>query len=772
MRNKKIMRILALLLLTALLPLGVLAQDSASLNEDIVAKPGEDDSSLYIGGIANLGDTVYALSYRGLYRWQIGQQELTLAAPLDYAAMGAEEGESVLQLGAILSDGQRLWGMDGSEGRLFTVDIAEGQVKFGQPIPIDLEDRKVTYESDDAEHSYLEMPEQMVIQDGVLYALFGNYQTGNQNRTLMSFDMQTGEATAYQAEFITGIAAYKEGKLLASVLDEENSYDEMGNRKPTALCTFDPAADALEEIGVFADVNAGSMGMGITMIYEAEQDAVLYLTPNAIIRRFADGTEEKCAYMPMQELWGGFGHKLLLLSDGRIAFAQENTLYLRSTNPKDLPATNLVIYNLEENGAHKKALQQMPDVSVTALQNKWFSSSQELGQALVSGEDGIDIIFLQAGWMDLQNLLEKGYAADLTQSPALKEHMDKLYPDMKTLGMQQDKVMALPVRADLETMSLNSKVFEKTGLPLPETFADICATATAFYQTLAEEGEYNLNSQTGGEWLKELMMNTYSDYCVYTQQEALLDTPVFREMAAALASAPLQTMQEDEVDYSDNEAMNEFFNRPTLLNNNYYFDLQSYHYFTTQDEDSLRAPDLFFGLKATQDAPPVIRVNTTVMLINSKSKNLDAALRYAENYIKNLEPMNRIMLYPGDNEPVIDPEFERIHARMLQQKEITNEALKKAEGAEKTELETRLAMMEENIVSYEKFGKYLASENAITAYRKLMEHHYVVTVRNSLLTSQEELIELRYRYFAGQLTLDQFIQESDAKLKLIQLENQ
>ena len=99
-------------------------------------------------------------------------------------------------------------------------------------------------------------------------------------------------------------------------------------------------------------------------------------------------------------------------------------------------------------------------------------------------------------------------------------------------------------------------------------------------------------------------------------------------------------------------------------------------------------------------------------------------------------------------------------------------ALAEAEGAEKTTLENSLEQVEKNVETYEKYGKYKVSAEGIAAYRKMMEHSYVVTARSNLLLRQEDLSELRARFAAGQLTLDQFIAETDAKLRLIQLENQ
>lgn len=776
MRNKYLLRGIAFLFLLTLLPFAAMAEASASPNEDIKVLSESQTGYSSIRSAAVLGDTVYVLNPEGIYSWLSGQAAFTLAAShnqLEQLSLPEEERKPTISI--LLSDGQQLWGMDGSNARLFTLDISGGELVFGEPVSLQMQDRTQTYETDaGVEHSYMDMPEQALLMNGQLYCLFNNYQNNTQNRTLMSYDIATGEAASYDSEFITGIAAYKDGKLLVSVRDEDNNYDSATSAfVPTALGVFDPQSDTIEEIGTFADPNAGNMGMGMTIKYEKDKDAVLYLIGNGVVRRLPDGTEEKCAYLPTREFWGGTGDKMPLLPDGRVALCVGDTMHVRSTNPADLPATSLVIYGGEENNAHKAALQNMPDVSVTALQNKWFSSAQELGQALVSGEDGIDILFIETGWMDVANLLVKGYAADLSASPVFQEHMDKLYPQMKEVGMQDGKILALPVRLNIESMSLNSKAFAKLGMPLPATYGEVCQSVKTFYEEHAQEGEYNINMQTGSGWLKDLLLSTYTDYMAYKGEEMTLDTPLFRQMAEALASVNTQLMDDDEVDFSNNEDMNEFFQRPTLFTQGYSFDLQSYEYFLNRpDGNDMSAPDMFFGMKADQDAPPVVKGSAVVMIINSQSKNMDAALRYAENYIKGLDALSKVTFYPGENEPIINPDHERVVANFSQQLAAMKVALEKAEGAEKTEMEATIKQMEENFAQYNEYGKFLASTAAIAAYRQLMENSYIATYKTNMLMSQQDLSELRERYFGGQLSLDQFIQESDAKLRLIRLENQ
>jgi hypothetical protein len=182
-----------------------------------------------------LGDTVYVLNPEGIYSWLSGQAAFTLAAShnqLEQLSLPEEERKPTISI--LLSDGQQLWGMDGSNARLFTLDISGGELVFGEPVSLQMQDRTQTYETDaGVEHSYMDMPEQALLMNGQLYCLFNNYQNNTQNRTLMSYDIATGEAASYDSEFITGIAAYKDGKLLVSVRDEDNNYDSATRAIPS-----------------------------------------------------------------------------------------------------------------------------------------------------------------------------------------------------------------------------------------------------------------------------------------------------------------------------------------------------------------------------------------------------------------------------------------------------------------------------------------------------------------------------------------------------------
>lgn len=761
-------RVLSALFALLMLPLmGWAADEQANQNIPAMMQSG---MAQYIYTAAAADNTVYLYLADGLYTWQPGQEGLKQAVAQD--RLPNAQGKDSVHLNTLLSDDQQLWGLDEGQGLLFTVDVLQGEMLFDTPIPLQMDDFKHTQESPSGDtYSYTSTPEQCVLAEGKLFALYGDTENNTQNRTLVSFDMESGKITTYQSEHILGITPYKDGKLLAAVRDQDNAYNmETGSYIPAALFVFDPEKDTLEEIGTFAGASFAQDSSPASLYYEKDKDAVLYFLPNTIMRRFADGTEEKCAYLPVRQSYGRMGAVIMPLGAGRIAIVQENMLYVRSTNPEDLPSTTLVVYGASDNAAHRQALLDMPDAAVTVLEDRWFSTAQELAQALVSGEEGIDVLLLDSAQMDVRSLAAKGYAADVSQSAILKTHMENMYPVLREAGIQEGKIFALPVSSNLTSLAVHAKAFKALGIPLPQTFDDVCQVVNTWYQGAMGEGEYNLINQIGVDWVQEMLLHAYNDAYAFSGQDVLLDTPLFRRMMASLQALPLEKIQEDygSVEAQDIEG---FYEKTCLFYLGHTFSLHNYGY-GEYNQMGRTMPDSFYGLKASEDSPAVIRADVKYLLINSQSKNLEAALRYAENYVKALDAATRIVLYPGENEPVVAQNYEENLFRLRKSLENVQEALKTAEGAEKTNLETYVKNWQERIAEHERYNKYEVKAEAIAAYRKLMEDVYVITPDNSLLLQQMDLVSLRSRFNDGQITLEQYIQQVDAKLRLIRLENQ
>ena len=770
---------ICMLLVLLMLPLaGLAAEQAQEKNVDIplVLQEGMHSESLI--GVLTLGGTLYTWTFDGLYALREKDNKLELVASTKLEQPADQEGEDaaedknsmeILHLTVFLSDGQNLYGFSSETADLYPLTIQDQQLVPGTPLHLGSEDRKSSYtDSEGGEHTYYRSFENMALHGGRVYGMV-QPENGNESAQLYSFDLATGEEMKHEVEHLRGFTPYKDGKFLVLTLDSENAWDNVTNtmRSPMLLM-LDPSDNRLTEMGLLG--NNSFARYGSSLLYDAANDRILYTVPNAVIRRMADGTEEKCAYLPFGDSWGGSGSIAALLGDGRFAIVQEGTLYLRSTDPKDLPSKSLLIYGSWEDEAHKNALVSMPDTSVSILQNKWFSSAQELGQAMIGGEDGIDILSLESAWMDLQNLMQKGYAADLSSYPFVQQYMDSLYPFLKDMCMQDGKIYGVPIRLNITPIGFNVPVLEKLGLKVPTTFAELCDLVKTWQEQHTDNGEYLLVNQPESNWLMGILMQTYMNHCVATGQEINLDTPLFREMMAQMQTVPASFYHQEKLDYEDMAAMNEFFNKPSLIYIGYGFDLRSRTYEMMGQRND--APTIYNNLKATADGPAPLAVTATLLMVNSKSKDVENAVRYLENYLRSMPAHESLMLLPGQNEPVEDKDYERRLTNIEDRLERMKKALEKAEGADKTQLEESLKTNQEEYETYKENGKYSISKEVIEDYRRLMEGAYGLTFGNNRLFRLNEFHELRSRLEEGQVSLDQFISEVDAKLRLIRLEQQ
>ena len=123
------------------------------------------------------------------------------------------------------------------------------------------------------------------------------------------------------------------------------------------------------------------------------------------------------------------------------------------------------------------------------------------------------------------------------------------------------------------------------------------------------------------------------------------------------------------------------------------------------------------------------------------------------------------------NDPIENPQYESNIKAMEQRLAEVKAAAEKAEGADKTDAEEQVKMVEESMTQYAAKARYTASAESIAAYRAWDQYFFLRTA-NVLSTDDGDMSSLTQRYLDGQIPLDQFLQEADAKLRLMQLENQ
>lgn len=743
-----------------LLALCLILTASSALAENRDVFPVETEDQVFHSGMALVDGQLLLMRNDGLYAYTPGQPEAELVMPQDIAAMVNME-EETKRFDVLLADAGQVYAFDLMAGRLYPATVAEGQVTLGERIQLDLSDM---VEEHDNFTFMSERPEGMLLHNGRLYMLTRNYRDGSGASQLICFDLASGERTTFQTPHIAHIASYKDGKLLAVLFDTENGYDERtGKVRPAMLAVFDPESDTAADLGLLTDSEGADGLLG----YDAEKDIIYTARHGKLYRRTAQDMtqDELVGYVPSNQFWGVVSGSIIALEDG-VAVLTGNNLYIRDADPAKLPAHTLTVYGNYGDTAHRAAQALMPEVPVLLRDREYFGSAQELGQALVSGENTIDVYFLDYSFIDVMNLMKKGYAHDLSGSQRLQEHVDKLYPMFKEAGMLDGKLLMVPVETSIgNTLTAFSSRFEQTGLTIPQTYAQLIELVAAWPDTYAEQYPDMKPLQTE-DYRRELMylgMELYQNLRAYQGQELHYDDPLFRKMMAAMDQ--LDTRDLDQVvDYSSMEDMEAFFSQEPLLMQSGGMQPSSFQYAPKEQRLVMLAAD--------EGEPAPVPVMLRLAAINPRSANIDLALQYLENYVASLSAEMQVMLMPGCNDPVLNPQYDQIMEQINATVQAYEDMLRKAEDAARAEMESVLAEIKKSRDMMAEESRYLFGEQAIQTYRDLMNTAFLKPYDPANFGGTGDMYNLYDRYLQKQIDLDTFIREADGKLRLMRLENQ
>ncbi len=769
---KRWMCLLLTLTLLAGLP-AVMAAEDAPLSRDIAPPENSwiNSVALYQGALYAAGDSIYRLPANA-DAFEMVQQMRNAA--------WAEKYEGVYSL-ALVADNEQLYGLDTNSKKLYTLTVGDEGVTLDEGVALDLSPLSEQMGDD----SYVQQPAQMVIAGGRLYVIGNTWGQRGPEAKLFSYDLKAGgEPTVYTSEFVQQLAPYKEGKLLALQMDTGNAYDQAsGQMKAPTLAVWDPASDSLEPLPAKLDMPWRYEGAG--MAYDAAQDYIYLSMGTEVYRIDAQGESQPCAYLNPTNVGGEFSGRLTLLPGGRLAAANQEGIALRSGDPADLPAERLTIYGSYMDDTHKRAMARMAGTSITFLDSKHFATAQQLGQALVGGEDSIDIFVLRSEQLDLNSLMQKGYTADLSGSQIISEYVKGLYPAMAEVGAYEGKTMLVPVSLDAQMSSYYPKLLEQVGEELPTTFDGWLDFLQRWNDELGEQYPDILPSHSP-DYKAEMMtlaLRLYAGDAAASGKPFSFEDPALRRMLERVAQLRTEDIAE-KVDWSQPGAdMGEIYNKAPLTESWYSLDLRNLNELFNERSGGYsiiygNSGPTFevgqpwpFALSTAEDAPARVPVTLSLMAVNPRSKHLDSAITYVESYLQSMDLSAQAMLNPSMNDPIPNPDADRQNKWMEDYEKSLQEAVDKAEGAEKAELETQLETAKKDNAAQREQNRWLAKAEAIQMYRDLMENAYIQRWGDlNMVLSTQDMLQLLTRYAQGQTPLDQFLQEAEGKLRLMRLE--
>ena len=762
---KKMLTMLLCLVLAVTMCAPALAADADILAKDMMG----ENSYAYVSSMAVAGDTLYAVMTSSgamqLAWWQEGMAEAELVeTPLEnsqylLAGTASDDEKTRHAVSYLFADGDRLMSLNPFTGLVFAMEVQEGEVVFTDVVT--LKDTQMLFNTMEDNYSYLRNVTDVVAMDGALYWLTRDWDmTGKEEIILTAFDLSTGEGRTIPTEHVIGITPYKEGKLLAVIHDQENAWDEKtGELINPDIAVLDPADGAVEIKGKLPTFNADSI------VYSESQDAVLFFDNSRIMGLKGFTEVRQYGYAALS-----YADHLLLLGDSIVLSSYDGTV-VRTLQADFDTDEYLNVYNAWLDEGIKRFTAQYPNEPVY-FANEYYDTTEKLNQAMLAGEDSLDVLQMGISYTSFLTLKEKGYCADLSGDAELMAMAERLHPVFRDAVMQDGKLVAIPISAYSFGWSYNPEVLEEMELDesfIPTDFIALCELITEWNDGLMDDyPEYTLLEGVTNtrEWLFNRMVDSYMVWCTAQGEDVSFDTPVFRRMMEALENVRCEEM--DRV-YAQDEMDGDMY-RMGLIGWGY----QMVGDFTWLME-GYNSWMQIIPMQMTPDTPFFTDVQLEVCFINPRTERMELAVELLKHRLAALDENMTHTFFMDETEPVENEYYQSIMSEYQASVTMLEEQLATAEEAEKPFIQDSIDSYREMMKEQETY-RYTISEESMRRFREEVAPAMVLSVPTLFNSEQgageSELTQLMNRYRDGQIKLDQFIREADQKLWMMRMENQ
>ena len=722
-----------------------------------------------------VGDTLYMLVNQfdeelsnnifSLYRYTQGQssEPELLASKLCYtrwystmedakAAQANIGADPETGFGYLFSDGEKLYGFNTLNGEIASLTFADGAMSREVVCTVATNDLYIQEE----DYSYMVDINGLCCMNGHVYFASSDWRGSEPKYFLYDINLDGGAVTKLPlTQRINSTIPYKDGLLLSYV---SSSWDENTNQEiPAQLVTINPADGTTVSVKEMADT-----AYIYTLAYDAAKDTVYYFTESTLWGMTGMGTPFKAAYANQS-----YVDSMTIFSSGYAALCSSDGLEIHNLDPAYLPTKTLTLIGSWRDAAARKFTQENPDIPL--IFSEQYYGMAQLGQAMVSGDTTIDVIRTSVA-NGFDNLLEKGYCADLSSSQKLMDYVNSLYPALRDEVMKDGKLYAIPVSVYGSTLSYMPSKLEEIGLTeedMPTTFVELCEFITRWNnEWIDDESKTNVmpfcTTMSNRSVVFDLMLKAYLDYYDAKGEPLTFDTPEFNAMLTALDS-----MDASSLDMPANMSDQEY---------DEYYQLYSGVFvdrglLSTAEGEYATVP---LKLSIGEDKDFTVGTTMEVLFVNPRCANLPEAIKLLECYVDTLDNSYKILMCPDCNDPVENQYYQDTLKNFQDSLAELQEQLKTADDAEKRDLEDAIKYYEDSLNNKESF-RWDYSAQTIAQYREIGDHVFARHA-NILYSAGDDtstqLRSLHERYVQKQITRDQYIKELNQKARMIVLENQ
>ncbi len=751
MQKMTIRRICILLLALCLLPAaGLGQQEGAKPTRQVFGRQLMDENDFVASFIQLEGQTLIR-TRNALYLWVPGTAPRRLAGTPLVSTLFLQQGQPM--------------GLDAQTGTLYRIDLSGDTPAYEQAMRLDW----APFTRGDAPNTYVQQPRFAIAHEGQLFVIQSNW--GDLKEDLYSYDLATGERKTYTQTMLQSLVPYRDGLLLGLRYDQNDRDEQTGRAKPPQVVAFDPRQDTVAALPLKLPEQTDNFWPGDLMLYyDAARDAVYTATQTEVLRLREQADPIQTDRLPLVAFWDGgglsAGPRIQGAGDGRLMLAAGNNLYLRGADEAALrPAVTLTIsVPPTDHKAMSMALSEMEDVQAEVL---GFIEPDQLNALLMSGEIPADVLALDTRSIDLQKLMQKGYLLDLSDVPTLSAFADDALDAFQKVVRHEGRLYALPDFVGTWFDAAVPERFAAVGREIPRTFPELMELVRWWGEAGHQAHEdYMLFAEPDAKG--QLKQMAYQWYTESMQGQGLplhYDEKVFGAMMQQIDALDVSTwdlpadMALPDAGYADDTR------RPLIERMiGYQFETLMYGGLGEGEGQALL-------LSPDGQMPGWRNASGLLLAAPARTKHPEEVREFLHLYVQHMAPENRAALSRSWNQPVPNPFYEEQMRNTEQALANYQQEIEKSEGAQRREMEANLAHMQARYQHDRESTRYILGPETLRLHQELMSHIYMddglTMTQNAALSRDGYLWGM---YMDGAISLEQFMQQANDKIRLMVME--
>ncbi len=705
------------------------------------------DEGLYVPSLCGGNEDLYAIvsdnnTYK-LTHWRVGMNQPetwdsdvlwnSYCETLDEAKNQTGKEYPCFMDALFIRDGV-LHTLGSADGKVFSIGFENGIAKYNEVKALDWEPFEKLREDGYGLRDVKAVGEKLYIA-AYVYGQTNPY-------LLMEYDFETGKGQTVNTKFVNAITPYQDGKLIATIYDENNAYDPAtGKQSYATLQILNPKDGSLQKLYDCTETFAGGIQ------YDPAEDALYFCDTKGIVKMPGLKEPVLCAYASIDR-WGSAA--TALLSGGLYAYVNR-IVTVKSTNPSELSKVVLSAMGVGDKARYAFS-KDYPTVPV--LDAGYDITVDEIIKTGMAKDSTVDVYYIDSR-MNLAGLIDKGFALDLSGSEAIRSLMAQMHPVIQKMCMRGDKIYCIPRSGYSPAMCYETYALNNLDLPIgkediPTNYLDLLKLMKTWYEEYAEDYPDVVPFDGGKSYLLYCIQNEYINYYAYMGQPLTFDTELFKTLLSALEAIPFPDMsQMNEEDFYKTGLISDMGN-------------------------PIEGNCDRIGMSLTADTPYIATIEMSFLYVNANSQNAEMATKLLEYTELDYDCEAQVVFFPDRVTAIESPRFQQEKQKYEESLARYTKRLTTCEPGEKAQIEDEIKYLENTLANPERF-QYQVTPQTIAQFREMVKDNMIVQSESILYSSGEssdELYSLQERFLNGQIKGEDYIKGIERIVKMMQKEKQ